>query len=130
MFGATLDQPAVVRDVIGEALVVGKELFTSADGEWKVLKGGREQYLPLLASAIRDPDEIWVRLEWLYALKKAVVRRRYVARFEVAGQEVPALVVFEVGADGWSGVTAFQASSEEYLDSLRLGVRLYQRKEK
>ncbi len=50
-FGATLDTPAIVRDVIGERLVVGKELFQDAAGDWKVLKRGREQYLPLLAHA-------------------------------------------------------------------------------
>ena len=126
-FGATLQQPAVVRDVVGERLVVGKELFTTAEGEWKVLKNGREQFLPLLAQAILTPDEIWVRLEWMYALQKAVVRRRYVAQFAVEGQDVPALVVFELGADGWAGVTAFQAATPEYLESLRLGVRLYRR---
>lgn len=126
-FGATLEQPAIVRDAIGERLVVGKELFTDANGEWKVLKNGREQFLPLLAQALLAPDEIWVRLEWLYALQKAVVRRRYVAQFAVEGQDVPALVVFEVGADGWAGVTAFQPATPDYLESLRLGVRLYQR---
>lgn len=128
-FGATLDRPAVVPDVMGERLVVGKELFTTAAGDWKVLKNGREQFLPLLAQAILAPDEIWVRLEWMYALQKAVVRRRYVAQFAVEGQDVPALAVFEIGQDGWAGVTTFQAGSQEYLDSLRVGVRLYQREE-
>lgn len=126
-FGATLSQPAIVRDVIGERLAVGKELFTDARGEWKVLKRGRERYLTLIAEALLQPDEIWARLEWLHALQKAVVRRRYVARFAVAGQDVPALVVFEVGADGWVGVTAFAPDAPAYVDNLRVGVRLYQR---
>ncbi|WP_218241526.1 PBECR2 nuclease fold domain-containing protein [Comamonas fluminis] len=128
-FGASLELPAIFKDVLGERLVVGKELFTTAQGEWKVLKNGREQFLQLLAKALLSPDEIWVRLEWIYALEKAVVRRRYVAQYSVEGQEVPALAVFELGVDGWAGVTAFQAGSPEYLDSLRVGVRLYQREE-
>lgn len=128
-FGATLERPALVPDVLGERLVIGKELFTTAAGDWKVLKNGREQFLPLLAQAILAPDEIWVRLEWMYALQKAVVRRRYVAQFAVEGQDVPALAVFEISQDGWAGVTTFQAGSQEYLDSLRVGVRLYQREE-
>jgi hypothetical protein len=33
--------------------------------------------LLLLADALKAPDEVWVRLEWQYALSKAVVRRRY-----------------------------------------------------
>lgn len=127
--GATLEQPAIVRDVIGERLVVGKELFQTAQGEWKVLKLGREQFLPLLAQALQDPDEVWVRLEWMYALQKAVVRRRYIARFAVEGQEVPALVVFERGDDGWAGVTAFQGAAQT-ADDWRVGLRLYARDQK
>ncbi len=125
-FGATLAEPAIVRDAIGERLVVGKELFQDAQGQWKVLKRGRERYLPLLARAITDPDEIWVRLEWLYGAQKAVVRRRYIARYQVEGQDAPALVVFERGEGGWSGVTAF-AGPGQSPDDWRIGVRLYRR---
>lgn len=126
-FGATPEAPAVFRDVIGERLVIGRELFEAADGTLKVLKRGREVYLPLLAQALRDPDEVWVRVEWLHAPQRAVVRRRYVARWEVEGQDVPALAVFELGTDGWSGITTFPAGSDNYLENLRVGVRLYRR---
>lgn len=125
--GATLEQPAIVRDVVGERLVVGKELFTDAQGAWTILQTGREQFLPLLALALMEPDEVWVSMEWLSALSKAVVRRRYIARFLVQGQDMPALVVFETGTDGWDGTVAFQVATPEYLDSVRMGVRLYRR---
>ncbi|MDF1486710.1 PBECR2 nuclease fold domain-containing protein [Ramlibacter sp. H39-3-26] len=128
-FGATLSEPAVVRDVIGERLVVGKELFQDAQGEWKVFKRGRERYLPLLAQALQAPDEIWARVEWLHAAGRAAVRRRYVARFSVDGQETPGLVVFELGADGWAGITAFPPAPGAYVEDLRVGVRLYRREE-
>lgn len=130
-FGATLEAPAIVRDVIGERLVVGKELFQDAKGGWKVLKRDRERYLPLLAQALADPDEIWTRVEWMHALGRAVVRRRYVARYVIEGQEgnTPGLAVFELGADGWSGVTAFPPASDDYLEHARIGVRLYRREE-
>ena len=115
-----------MRDVVGERLVVGKELFQTAQGEWKSTKRGRETFLPLLAQALLQPDEIWVRVEWMYTLQKAVVRRRYIARFAVEGQEVPALAVFELGSDGWAGVTLFQGvagSAEDW----RVGVLVYAR---
>lgn len=124
-FGATIDKPAIVRDVIGERLVIGAALFQDTAGEWSVLKNGREVYLPLLARTIQEPDEIWVRLEWLPAQQRAVVRRRYVARFD-DGSGVPTLVVFELGKDGWSGVTILHAKQAES-DGARLGVRLYRR---
>ena len=38
---------------------------------------------------------------------RTVSRRRYLARFDAAGSELPAPAVFETGADGWVGVTAF-----------------------
>ncbi|MCY1304341.1 phage-Barnase-EndoU-ColicinE5/D-RelE like nuclease2 [compost metagenome] len=81
----------------------------------------------MLAEALKRPDEIWVRMEWLGALKKAVVRRRYLARFQVEGEAKPALAVFEVGSDGWLGVTTFPPEDGGYVEGLRQGIRLYQR---
>ncbi|KEH09148.1 hypothetical protein GY14_14605 [Delftia tsuruhatensis] len=128
-FGASLDVPAIVQDAVGERLVVGKELFQDAQGGWKVLKRGRERLLPLLAETLQAPDEIWVRLEWMHALGRAVVRRRYIAQYFIDGESVPGLVVFEYGADGWSGVTAFPPASPSYVEQARVGVRLYRRPE-
>lgn len=126
-FGATLDEPAIFRDVIGEALVVGKEMFTtSRTGELKANKNGRGQYMNLLAEALKAPDEVWVRMEWHFAQKKAVVRRRYISRITLPDSDVPALAVFEYGADGWSGVTTF-ANEFGDINDLRVGVRLYKR---
>lgn len=127
-FGAKQNAPALFKDVTGDSVVIGRDMFTvKRTGALKVQKRGRERTLLLVAQALREPDEIWVRLEWLYAQQKAVVRRRYLARFEVEGNPAPALAVFEVGDDGWDGVTGFVADSEDYLDDLRLGVRLYRR---
>ncbi len=129
-FGATLERPAVFRDVLGEGLVIGKELFTERKtGQLKANKNGRGRWLFLLADALKAPDEVWTRLEWLGALGQAVVRRRYVARFLVEGSQVPAVAVFEVGADGWLGVTTFPPHKDEYLETVRQGVRLYRRQD-
>lgn len=129
-FGATLERPAVFRDVLGERLVMGKELFLERkSGQLKANKRGRGRWLRLLADALKTPDEVWVRLEWLGALGKAVVRRRYLARFQVAGELQPALAVFEVGDDGWVGVTTFPPEDGAYVEGLRQGVRLYSREE-
>lgn len=72
------------------------------------------------------PDEIWVRIEYHHGKQVAVVRRRYIAEFEVPGETGPALAVFELGVDGWSGITVF--NPEDYqVNDLRFGVRLYRR---
>lgn len=42
---------------------------------------------------------------------------------------MPALAVFDVGSDGWAGITTFapDADNPEYLEQLCLGIRLYRR---
>lgn len=125
-FGAAVDAPAIFTDVIGERLAIGGDLFRGASGALKVDKRGRGPWMKLLAEALRLPDEIWVRLEWLNSTGKMVVRRRYVARFIVEGETRPTLAVFERGADGWWGVTTYQ-SENEAAESWRVGVRLYRR---
>lgn len=126
-FGATLEQPVVHIDVIGEALVVGRGLFVDRKtDQLKVRKRGRGPLMAVLAQAVLDPDEIWVRLEYQFAQKKTVVRRRYIAQFQLPGQAVPALAVFEWSADGWSGITTFSPVDYD-VEQLRAGVRLYRR---
>jgi hypothetical protein len=127
-FGATLTKPAIFKDVAGEALVIGKQLFTvSKTGELKVTKRGREQFLLLLADSLKLPDEIWARMEYFDHLKKSVVRRRYISRFMIDGEVKPMLAVFEVGDDGWLGVTTFAPDNPDYLEQLRVGVRVFKR---
>lgn len=127
-FGATLDEPEIFEDAVGEKIVMGKELFRTARGEYKATKRGREQWLLVLADAIKDPDEIWVRLEWQHAKSKAVVRRRYISRFLVGDESPPLLAVFERGKDGWWGITTFQGQSD-IEDEWRVGLRLYSKRQ-
>lgn len=128
-FGATEEMPTIFTDAVGEPLVIGKELFTSRSGHSKLQKRDRAKYMNLLANALKSPDEIWVRAEYYHDLKLLTVRRRYIARFEVEGQSgnVPTLAVFEVGKDGWSGVTNFVAEKDSYLEQVRTGILLYRR---
>ncbi len=127
-FGATMDAPVLFQDVLGERIAIGADLFLDARDRLKVTKRGRERYLRLLADAIKQPDEIWARVEWLFGAQKSVVRRRYVARFEIEGENgtTPMLAVFERGEDGWFGVTTFQGETLDD-ENWRIGVRLYRR---
>lgn len=126
-FGASLTEPAIFTDVVGERMIVGRELFIDRRrGELKANKRGRGPWMLLLAEALQNPDEVWVRLEWNFARQTAVVRRRYLARFEVEGDAAPGLAVFERGPDGWVGVTTFSDPPLD-VESLRVGVRLYAR---
>ena len=94
-FGATLDKPAVFQDVVGQRVVVGREMFVSrAGGDLLVAESGMsKKWLMLAAEALRRPAEIWVRLDWVESLKKAVVRRRYLASLQVSGEAAPVQVL-------------------------------------
>lgn len=122
-FGAKSDAPAVFRDLAGDPLVIGRGMFEGAEGQLRLPPGD----LLLLAQAIREPDEIWARLDWLEDQKRAVLRKRYVSRFAVAGQASPETVAFETDGDGWTSTAHQGAGGDELLATLRVGVRLYRR---
>ncbi|MHC8308207.1 PBECR2 nuclease fold domain-containing protein [Pseudomonas sp. GT1P32] len=129
-FGATDAAPAVFRDVTGEALVVGREMFTDAKtGAITLAQQIKVHELPLLIEAIKTPDEIWARLEWHPDLGKATLRRRYLMHGQVKGKASSAVAVFDQGDGGWNGATGFVEDSEQYLEPLRQGVLLYRRPE-
>lgn len=125
--GATLEQPAVFQDVVGQRLVVGREMFISpASGELLVQQPGlAKKWLLLAAETLRRPAEVWVRLDWVESLKKAVVRRRYLASLLVKGEPVPVQVVVEVDANGWAAAATTAQAGEQPLTAYRQGVRLY-----
>lgn len=116
------------RDVTGEPLLISDQLFRDRNGKLKILKRERAPYVLLLADTIKGPDEIWE--DWVEFAGKEYLRRRYVARWLVEDQDVPALAVFETGPQGWTGITAFSADDIRYLDNRgRRGKRVYVREE-
>ncbi len=118
------DRTIYFADVSGEYLLISDALFRDRSGTLKVGKRGRAQHLLLIADTIKTPDEIWQ--DWGEYGGKAVLRRRYVARWQVKGEAVPALGVFETGPQGWVGVTAFTADEVEYLEQrARRGERVW-----
>nr|WP_207185992.1 PBECR2 nuclease fold domain-containing protein [Rubrivivax gelatinosus] len=126
-FGATLERPVIFTDVVGERLVIGRDLFTAADGSLQAAKGDRGPLMRMLAEALIDPDEVWARIEVLgrTTSASALVRRRYIARFDVAGQAKPTLVVVDIGPDGWTVIT--EMAPADVTAAQRVGVLLYRR---
>lgn len=118
--GATSRTPATVRDVMGERVVVGREMFRARRSGRLSLPEGDPRHLPLLAEVLRRPDELWARIEWDSTTGEARLVRRYVARYRVGGEEL--LAVLERSRDGWQGAVAQRSD-----DPVRVGVRLYRR---
>lgn len=139
-FGLELGQSTVFRDVTGAPLVISDDLFKDGLGVWKADKDGRGPYMALLAMAVRDPDEIWLRWEpsrdkpgqWL-------LKRRYIKSWDLEGAEPGespqhGLSVFEFGRDGWSGSSAMVANParsaltrHRYIAKQRDGFLVYRR---
>lgn len=125
-FGADIGTPKMYQDVTGEQLVIADGLFKDANGAWKVKKNNRQKYMLLLASTLKQPDEIWEYWEVMRDGSKKL-RRRYLSRVNIGDRNRQAIVSFETGKDGWSGVTSFQSRDENYLSKQRKGAMVYRR---
>ena len=112
-------------DVTGERLLVGDAIFRERDGRLKIRKRGRERHVLLLADTIRTPDEIWQTQA--ISSRRIAARRRYLGRWQAGGREIPTLAVFEAQCGPWVGITAFQADTTKYVDTIRQGARIYRR---
>ncbi|HIE4801226.1 TPA: PBECR2 nuclease fold domain-containing protein [Serratia marcescens] len=121
-FGAVMTQPAIFRDLAGEALVIGAQMFMGRDTQQ--LAPPSELDLSLLAETIRQPDEIWTAIDWQPATQTSQVQRRYIARFMVEGEQEPVMMVFEWTRSGWSAVVLKDVTE---LDGLRTGTLVYRR---
>lgn len=128
-FGADVGNPKMFKDVTGEHMVISDDLFKTAQGDWKITKSLRHQHLPLLVETIRDPDEIWELWEE-YPKGRATLTRRYISRFDVDGEDAPGFALFDTSSDGWSGVTAFKADRNSYVNKQRRGSLVYRRPDK
>lgn len=128
--GASLEKPAVFQDVLGQRVVVGREMFVSpASGALVATEPGiSKKWLMLAAEALQRPTEVWVRLDWVESLKKAVARRRYLANLQVKGEPTPVQVVVELDANGWAASATTVQPGQQPLVPYRQGIRLYQEK--
>lgn len=113
-FGATPATPITFTDVGGEPFVAGPALFQTTGGKAFKLSAAAVRALPLVARAIRYPDEI----RWAWREAKDGTRqlqRRYVVQLTVDQATIG--VVADVGlAGGWS----FTTSLDEGFDLARL----------
>lgn len=113
-FGAGIGHAVPWTDPTGVTLPISDELFReTASGAWKVGKRDRASLTPLLAEALRDPDEIWVgvarKVNRQTGEEALVVDRRYIRTDGKSGL----MVVFEVGRRWWQEVTAYNTTDKK-----------------
>ena len=116
------------KDVTHTYLAISEALFRARSGDLKLKKRGRQKFILLMADTIKDPAEIWEG--WSEWGDRQVLRRRYLGRFVTPAKDIDVVTVFETGAQGWVGVTAFGADQKSLLQSARHGKRVYQRGDK
>lgn len=121
-FGASLDRPALFRDVTGTRLVISSDLFGGPDA-LKADKNKRGVWMRLLADALKSPDEVWA--DWALLNGQPVLRRRYIRRHGLPGVS-NGLTVMSWMHDGWHGVTTYPPGKTQ-VDNERHGVLLYRR---
>ena len=134
-FGADIGKPVVYTDVVGEPLVIDEGLFTTKwNQKIKVNKNNRGIYMRLLATALKDPDEIWIRWEKERTTGKIVLKRRYIKIYETEDGS-HCLTVFEKGKESWKGSTTFPVKTEKskaikdnYINQYRDGFLAYKRR--
>ena len=96
---------------------------------YKVFKDGiRRRHMRMLAETILHPQEIWEQWEWHYAEERMMLRRRYLALYDIGDDTRPGLSVFEFSPKRWwTGVTSFVPEDkkdmtwQEYLALQRAG---------
>jgi SPP1 gp7 family putative phage head morphogenesis protein len=122
-FGAAPGRAAVFRDALDEPLIISDDLFRGGRGPaLRVAKNGRERGLLLLADTIKAPDEIWA--SWEVRAGQVQLRRRYIARWQAAGDDVPLMTAFEYGPTGWR----FRMVRAADPDTQRRGTLLWRRR--
>lgn len=103
-FGATEARPVIFTDPGGEPFVASGGLFKTLSGKPVRMSAAKVAALPLVARAIRYPDEI--RRVWREASNGAPqLLRRYVARLSVDGREISIVADASLGG-GWSFATS------------------------
>jgi len=118
----------------GIPVVISKEFFVkdkSSGKGWKVAKGGREQFIPLLAKTILDPFEIWQTTVKVGANSRPCLN--LLRLFADDSGTVGGYGVFHlIGGRKWSAATVFTPKTGQperdlyrYLEKKRNGVLVY-----
>lgn len=127
-FGADVGESRTFIDAAGQPVTISEHLFQTRRGRWKAQRRGRGRMMRLLADTLRDPDEIW--WSWVRGPENRwQVYRQYLARWRLPGRDAPGFLLFQWGADGWAGVTAFDPDRVSYVERQRDGVLAYRREE-
>lgn len=136
-FGAAVGKPVIFKDKASDPVVIDEALFQDSEGNWKADKNERGRFMKLLALAVKNPDEIWLRWEEARDQPgKWLLKRRYIKSLEIESEDGVqfGLSVFELGQDGWTGSTTMiaqpdrsEAARKRYIEKQRDGFLLYRK---
>ncbi|WP_293266753.1 PBECR2 nuclease fold domain-containing protein [Neptunomonas sp.] len=118
-----LADTSIFKDIKNEALAINELLFKNANGERITTAIKDKRYTRLLARALIQPDEIWNMLEPDQARPgKYKLKRRYISRFQIAGEAELTHSIFEITNGTWA--TSIVTGTQQ-ANSLRQGVQVY-----
>jgi SPP1 gp7 family putative phage head morphogenesis protein len=126
-FDTTIGNPKLFTDMAGDPVLISEKLFQDFKGDWK-FKGEREQYVHMLADAIKDPEEIW--LAYMKYGDQYKLARRYIKAYDIDGDPEGGFAVFNLMDGVWTGLTAFQPKKGlDHLQRQRYGFLRYKKEE-
>jgi SPP1 gp7 family putative phage head morphogenesis protein len=127
-FGIALDGETVIRDPLGQAVIVSAALLKDVFGKSKIQKTGHGSFVRTFPGILQEPFEIWLT-PTRYPDGRIVLRKRFVQLWKTPDKtRVGAALVFEIERGRWVGVTAFSPKEFGYMDEhFRRGVLLYGR---
>lgn len=115
---------AIFTDPTGARTVVGQAIVDHMLAD-RLRFDGREAYFPFIRELVETPAEIWVGFARDLKSGRVSIRRRYVKLLRIKDDRHVTLVADQVGGQ-WAGMTFFRGGVD-YLDTLRSGLRIYQR---
>ncbi|MBM4394370.1 MAG: minor capsid protein [Deltaproteobacteria bacterium] len=125
-FGIEPGGEAVVRDVLGDPVIVSDRMYSDKRGASKLGKEGHGTYVRTMPGILMDPYEVWPP-PTVYPDGRIVLRKRYVQVWRTPDKErIGGVVITEVERGRLVGVTGFSPEKLEYVDArLRKGVLLH-----
>ena len=115
--GRDAGQTIVLRDPLGEPVIIDDNFWLGADGRYKIKKRDRDRMLELIADTITDPAEIWYDWEVddpsrrdpaLPPREARIVRRLIGSYASPDGGTADAAIVLETAGGGWRVITSYR----------------------
>ena len=127
-FGILPSQTLLYKDASGSLLTIGSGFFIQDSTGASKLNSERRPYMLMYADTIKNPDEIIEAWETFRDSDgRYILKRRYLAVWQVLGQDKATVASFTLTSDTWEAATALAVRKSQIITT-RNGQLIYRRK--